>query len=356
MPPLFWKYLAPLLLLSGFHAGAAAQDAAAKLATKLASTSELALYQGADRQQRLIEAAKKEGTLTVYHVYPNLPVVIAEFTKKYGIKVKTWRAGSEAVLQRLTAEARSGRSEVDVVQNNAPENEAAHREKLLQEVRSIHHKDLIAAALPSHGEWVGITQDIWSLAYNTNAVKKEELPKSYADLQDSKWKGRLGIESNNHVWFGTLLGELGEEQGSKIFNTIMTTNGISARKGHSLLTVLVASGEVPLALTVYSWNPEQIKQKNAPIEGLLLSPVIAQISGIAMLKRAPNPASALLFYEFMISEGQKHLADTLFVPVSKKFVPPYGSKPVKFIDPSKALDMQDKWQKNFDEMIVKRAK
>jgi iron(III) transport system substrate-binding protein len=270
--------------------------------------------------------------------------------------VKFWRAGSEAVLQRVTAEARSGRSEVDLMQNNSPENEAAHREKLLQEVRTPLLKDLIAAATPAHGEWVGITQDIWSAAYHTASVKKEELPKSYLDLQDPKWKGRLGIEANNHIWFGTLMGELGEEQGSKIFNNIVNTNGISARKGHSLLTVLVASGEVPLALTVYSWNPEQLKQKNAPIEGLLLPPLIGQASGIAMLKRAPNPASALLLHEFLIGEGQKLLADASFVPTSKKIPTPFGNLPVKFVDPVKALEMNDKWLKNFDEMIVKRAK
>ena len=328
-----------------------AQDTA-----KAAALKELAAYSGSDRHERLVEAAKKENGLTVYHVYPGLTKIIETFSKKYGIKVKTWRAGSEAVLQRVVAEARASRAEVDVVQNNAPENEAAHRERLLQEVRSPFFSDLIAPATPAHKEWVGITLDVWSAAYNTASVKKEELPKSYADLQDPKWKGRLGIEANNHAWFGALLSELGEEQGSKIFNNIVANNGLSARKGHSLLTILVASGEVPLALTVYSWNPEQLKQKNAPIEGLLIAPVIAQPSTIAVLKRAPNPASALLFYDFMLSEGQKLLADAAYVPTSKKIATPFQNYPLKFIDPARALDLQDKWLKNFDEMIVKKSK
>jgi iron(III) transport system substrate-binding protein len=332
------------------HAQVAAADAGK-------AARDLALYQGADREARLVELAKKEGELSVYHVYPALPVVIAAYTKKYGIKVRAWRSGSEAVLQRVSAETRGGRFDVDIVQNNAPENEAAYREKLLQEVWSPGLKDLVPGAAPAHKSWAGITLDIWVASYNTNSVKKDELPKSYADLQDPRWKGRLAIEANNHVWFGSLLSEMGEEAGSKIFNTIVATNGISTRKGHSVLANLVASGDIPLALTVYSWIPEQLKKKGAPIESIVLQPLLAQPSTIAMLKRAPNPAAALLFHDFMLSpEGQKLLADAQFVPASRLIDGPLAKVPMKLIDPARGLDMQDKWLKSFDEMIIKKAK
>lgn len=317
----------------------------------------LAMYQGPDRQQRLVEAARREGELSVYHAYPRLTAMLDAFGKKYGIKIKSWRSGSEAILQRLTTEARGGRFEVDIVQNNAPENEAAHREKLLQEVRSPYVADLVPQAVPAHREWVGITFDVWTAAYNTDKVKKSELPKSYQDLQDPKWKGRLGIEADNHAWFGTLLSELGEEQGTRIFNNIVATNGISARKGHSLLTTLVASGDVPFALTVYNWNPEQLKAKGgAPIEGLFIPPVIAQPSTIALLKRAPHPAAALLFYDFMLTDGQKMLADNSYVVTTTKLPSPVAGVPIKYIDPQRALDQQQKWLKSFEEIIVKKAR
>ncbi len=346
-----WKLMILALIAGAAHSLALAQDT-----PKMAAARELALYQGPERQERLLEAAKKEGELLVYHVHPTLPIMMAAFTKKYGIKVNAWRAGSEAILQRLTTEARGGRFEVDIVQNNSPENEAAHRERLLQEVRSPYLADLIPQALPAHKEWAGITLEVWIAAYNTAKVKKDELPKRYEDLQDPKWKGRLGIEANNHVWFGALLSVLGEEQGSKIFNNIVSTNGISARRGHSLLATLVASGEIPLALTVYYWNPEQLKVKGAPIEGWAIQPLIAQLSTVAMLKRSPNPASAILFYDFMLNEGQKLLADNHVVASSKKIPSPFANVPLNFIDSAKALDMQDKWLRNWDEMIVKKAK
>jgi iron(III) transport system substrate-binding protein len=77
-----------------------------------ASAVDLAMYTGPDRQARLIAGAKKEGTLTVYHVYPALSKVMAAFTQKYDIKTKAWRAGSEAVLQRVISEARGNKFEV----------------------------------------------------------------------------------------------------------------------------------------------------------------------------------------------------------------------------------------------------
>ena len=184
-------------------------------ATKPLSIQELANYQGADRTARLIEGAKKEGSLVVYHVYPALTNIMNDFGKKYGIKIKSWRAGSEAVLQRLTSENRGNKFDVDIVQNNAPENEAAFREKLLQDVYSPYQADLLAQAIPSHKQWVGITVDIWTAAYNTDKIKKEDLPKTYKDLLDPKWKGQLGIEGNNHAWFGALMGKMGEDEGQR---------------------------------------------------------------------------------------------------------------------------------------------
>ncbi len=332
--------LAASLLIAGSHALAA----------------EPALYQGADRHDRLVAAAQKEGEVSVYHAYPALTVAMAAFTKKYGIKVKAWRSGSEGILQRIITEARGSRFDVDIVQNNAPENEALHREKLLQEVRSPYLADMMAQAIPAHREWVGVTLDVWTAAYNSDKIKKEDLPKSYQDLLDPKWKNQLGIEANNYGWFGTLVDAMGEAQGRKLFADIVATNGMSFRKGHSLLTTLVASGEVPLALTVYSWNPVQLKKKGAPVEALLLPPVLAQFSTLAMLRKAPHPNAAALFYDFMLNEGQSILAGLDFVVASKKITTPFSKVALKFVDPEQALDRQDKWTKLYEDVLIKNAR
>lgn len=319
------------------------------------SLQEIVSYQGPDRHDRLVEAAKKEGELTVYHAYPQLSAVTEAFSKKYGIKVKSWRSGSEGILKRIVTESTAKRHEVDVVQNNAPENEAAHREKLLQAGWSPYFKDLMPAAVPGHKEWVGITLDVFTAAYNTNQIKKEDLPKSYKDLLDPKWKGKLGIETEDHHWFATITEAMGKEQGTKLFRDIAASNGFSVRKGHSTLTSLVVSGDVPLGLTVYSWNPSQPKAKGAPIERLDLQPVVAQFSTMGILKNAPHPAAATLFYDFMLSEGQKILAEKDFPVTNKNYPSSYSSMQLKLIDPGRVLDNHEAWVKTYQDVINVKA-
>ncbi len=209
------KACAALSLLSlNFHAAIPAFAQSKKAESTVA---EMALYQGQDRFQRLIEGAKKEGELTYYQSRPDVGPALDAFTKKYGIKVKNWRASGETVLQRVLTEARGGRLDVDIVETSSPQLEALRREKLLQRVNSPYHGELMPAAIPGHKEWVGTVFHVFVAAYNTDKVKKEELPKTYQDLLDPKWKGRLGIEADDHAWFATLVQVLGEEKGEETF-------------------------------------------------------------------------------------------------------------------------------------------
>jgi iron(III) transport system substrate-binding protein len=323
------------------------------------TVAEIALYQGENRQQRLIEGAKKEGEVTIYNSMPveDMKPIAEAFTKKYGIKVKSWRASSSSVTQRIITEARGGRSEVDLVEDNGPGVEAVFREKLLQQVTTPSHDNMMPQAIFAHKEWVGFSINIFVQAYNTSQVKKEELPKTYQDLLDPKWKGRLGIEAEDHDWFAVLVQELGQERGTRLFKDIVDTNGLSVRKGHSLLTQLVASGEVPLSLTNYNYKPAQLKQKGAPIAAFFIPPAIAYFNGIGLLKKAPHPHAALLFYDFMLSdEAQQILARNFNVPASKSIDAPEKRIPLKFIDPALSLDMSEKWVKAYEEAVTKRVK
>src|SRR5665647_2287950 len=265
--------------------------AALAQAPALGSMTELAQYAGPDRMQRLIAGAKKEGKLNIYTSAQtdDMGALVAGFEKKYGIKVSIWRAGSEKVLQRSVTEAQAKRFTVDVMETNGPELESMHREQILQAVKSPGLKDLLPQAIRPHGEWVGTRLNVFVQAYNTNLVKKEELPKTWEDLLNPRWKGRLGIEAEDSDWLAGLFGSLGEARGTKLFKDIVATNGMSVRKGHTLLTQLVVSGEVPMALTVYNYKAEQFKSKGAPIDWFSIGAAIARPNGIGVARGAPNP-------------------------------------------------------------------
>lgn len=318
--------------------------------------SALAAYDGPDREQRLAEGARREGHLNLYTslTVDDMAVLNAAFEKKFGVKVQMWRASSEKIVQRAVAEARAGRFDVDVVESNAPSLEILHREGLLQAVRSPHHADLIPAAVPAHREWVGARLNVFVHAYNTRLVRKEELPASYADLLHPRWKGRLGIEASDEDWFAAVVQQLGEDKGLKLFRDLVAANGLSVRRGHTLLTNLVAAGEVPFALTVYNFTAEQVKQKGASLDWFVLPPAIARANGVAVARRAPRPHAALLYYEFMIGdEGQRILLKRDFVPASRKMDTALNRGPLTIIDPALIVDQGERWARLYDEIVVK---
>jgi ABC-type Fe3+ transport system substrate-binding protein len=324
-----------------------------------AQMGEIAALQGADREQRLIEGARKEGSLTLYTSFTtnDMAIFFAAFEKKYGVKVNAWRASSEAVLQRALNEARARRYEVDAFETNGPELEALHREQVLQAVNSPHHSTLVPQAVRPHREWATTRFNLFVAAYNTNLVKNEELPKTWADLTHPRWKGRLGIEAYDHDWFAGIVGGLGEAQGLKVFRDIVATNGMSVRKGHTLLSNLVVSGEVPLALTVYYYRPVQLKDKGAPIDWFALKPVVARPNGVAVARRAPHPHAAVLFYDFMLNEAQDIMMKRNFIPSSARVAATLKDVPqFTVIDPKVVLDEGEKWTKLYDEIIVKQAR
>lgn len=320
--------------------------------------AELAQYEGADRLQRLIDGAKKEGNLSIYTSAQtdDMGALVAGFEKKYGIKVSVWRAGSEKVLQRAVTEARANRNSVDIVETNGPELEAMHREKVLQAIKSPHHRDLIPAAIRPHGEWVGTRLNVFVQAYNTKLVKKEELPKTWDDLLHPRWKGRLGIEAEDQDWLAGVMSDLGEARGTKLFKEIVATNGVSVRKGHTLLTQLVVSGEIPFALTVYNYKAQQLKDKGAPIDWFSIGNPIARPNGIGVARTAPNPHAAVLFYDYEISEeGQKILAGRDFVPTNTKVDTPFNKTQLNFIDARVMLDEYAKWTKLYEEIFAAKS-
>src|SRR5215475_2077704 len=318
--------------------------------------ADIATYQGADRTQKLIEGAKKEGRLTIYSsaIVEDLAALTSAFEKKYGIKVQVWRASSENIIQRAATEARGNRFDVDVFETDGVAMEAIYREKLLQEVRSPLLTDLMPQAIRPHKEWIGDRVQIFTAAYNTRAVKKDDLPKTYDDLTNPKWKGKLGIEAADHDWFSAVIGSLGEEKGVKLFREIVTKNGLSARKGHTLLANLVVTGEVPLALTTYLYKVQQLKNDGAPIDYVVLPPEVARPQGTGMARKAPHPNAAVLFMDFLLSDGQEILAKRDFIPTNVKVKPLPENMPLVFVDPAILLDQNDKWEKLYKDVISAR--
>lgn len=318
--------------------------------------AKLALDSSPERAARILKGAKEEGVLSVYGSAPveDMSQIFSAFEKKYGIKVRYWRAGPQELIRRADTEYRAGRFDIDIVQANGPTMEALRRENIFQAVASVHHADLLPQAVPDHREWVGERLNIIIGAYNTKAVKAEFLPASYEGFADARWIGKIAVEATDYDWLATVVTAMGEEKGIETFKQIGRTAGYSVRKGHTLITTLVAAGEIPLSLNVFSYKVDQLAKEGAPIAPLTIPPAVGRVNGIATGRRPPHPNAALLYYEFMLSDAQQVLLERDFTPTNQKVQKlPDGMK-LDFVDSAKLLDDGEKWTQLWKEITSLR--
>jgi len=348
-----WMVSAARCLVAALAAAATALSPGA-LAQSPSANEAVYQYKGADRDARLVERAKQEGTVSVYSsLAPTEATPLVEaFEKKYGIKVQMWRGLSEGVVQRAVSEARGKRHAVDVIETNGPEMESLAREQLLAPFHSPYLADLPPAVIPKHGLWVPDRLNFFVVAFNTSKVKREDLPKSYEGFLDPKWKGRVTLEATDAEWMGGVVKTWGEARGMGFFNKLSAMKP-DMRKGHVLLAQLIASGEVDVGLTAYYANADSFKRRGAPVDWAPVEPVIARPQGIGVVRNAPHPNAALLFADFILSpQAQEMLSSMGRVPVSRQVKTETSAMNYVMSDPAVVLDEKDKWEQLWDKLFL----
>lgn len=319
-------------------------------------------YRGPDRTARLIAGAKKEGELMLYSslTQEDQLALADDFKRRYGVTLRFWRGSQAHILQRVLSETRAGRFEFDVLETNAPQVEAIAREALLQRMNSpFVEQELLPETMPAHGEWAPDRLNLVVYAYNTGAVKKGELPRSWQDLADPKWKGRVGMESTNVEWFATVVDALGEEAGLDLFRRV-GDNGVAVRTGHTHSTGRVIAGEIPLMMGVYSHDVDRMKAKGAPIDWFVIAPAVILPSCVAVSRRAPHPHAAALFYDYMLTEGQRFYTAMHRVPANKGLDSPVRrlvreGATFRIVDAQRGADDYDRWLRLYKKLIVDRS-
>ena len=264
----------------------------------------------------LIEAAKKEGKV-IWYTSVDLPLaekVAKAFEAKFpGIAVRVERSGAERVFQRIGQEYASNIHACDVVNSS----DAAHsivwkRDNLLEaylpeDVAKFYpaeHKDP-DGMFASFRVWVSI------IAYNTDLVKKEEAPKSFADLLDPKWKGK--IVKAHPGYSGTIMTatyQMQRDLGWGFFEKLAAQNIMQVQSSADPPKRL-ALGERAVMADGNEYNIFQIAEKNGPVAPVYAtegSPLI--VGPTAMFKAAPNPNAARLFCNYSFTpECQQLIID-----------------------------------------------
>ena len=314
----------------------------------------LLMNQGPERDTQLTREAKKEGGLTLYTSQSpkDTSALVEAFQKKYDLKVTVWRASGEKVIQRAVTEAHAHRYTPDVFESDAVVMESLYREKLLQEFYSPSFKDLPAHAFQKGHFYVADRFNFFTMVFNTNLVKPEDAPKTYQDLLNPRWSGKLGLEAADSDWFAAMVKSMGEADGLAYFRRLKE-NKPQLRKGHTLMAELVAAGEIPIAVALYNHAAERLVKSGAPIEWRALQPTMGRAGAIGVASNLTHPNAALLFVDFTLSkEGQEIIKSRQRVPASNAVPSPLSNFPYKLIDPSVTLDEYKKWDKIWNDLFV----
>jgi iron(III) transport system substrate-binding protein len=274
------------------------------------SVSQLALYQGADRETILIQGAKKEGQIVFYNSHTWFKAVAQEFEKKYPfIKVAEWRADGADVMKRVIEESQAGRFLADVVESTAGNIGGIHSHGLLQEHRSpeLRFFDDDVMLKGKNGVYYWADRETYiGLGFNTNHIPAAEAPKRLNDLLDPKWKGKMSLAGGATAarWVGAVIEMAGREFIEKLSGQDVNVHKLSG----AALANLVVTGEVPMSPTIFDSNIFVAKRKGAAVEWRPVDPVVANVGYSGLVAKAPHPHAALLFLDYIHSkEGQQFI-------------------------------------------------
>lgn len=277
-----------------------------------ADVGDVFAYEGDDWQDVMEAGAEAEDILTVYSAIGADVVqpLLDAFTERSGLETELYSATAEDVRTRILTEYDAGRHDVDFfIGGNSLEHDILAQEDISQAYETPSSASFDSERRDEDGHWYSIYEAMYVPAYNTDLISSDEVPTSYEDFLDDSWSGRLGIEASDVDWFSTLATAWGEEEGLAYFQDLAAQEPRMVR-GHTALTNLVISGEIPLAMTVYSYRVEREKAEGAPIDWLRLEPTVMIPNGASIPQQSQSPHSALLLAEYLLSPtGQEAIAE-----------------------------------------------
>jgi iron(III) transport system substrate-binding protein len=331
-----------------------------KKETGTASATAEAAKAFAKSSEELYPKAKQEGSLIVYSVWDieHLRAVTDAFMKRYpGIRASYWQGRNPEIVTRVLTEFQGGQASVDVIlSDNAPPvlraaGAMAAYDTVQKNVLYLHDPTLPTVSL-----------QIQALAYNTKKIKPADLPKSWEDIANPKYKGMIALDDPMRAGpLSSMLAGLKTQWNDDArFNKFL--GGLKAlkvpvHKSTSAMFRLVISGEYAICMPALLHDVIEEVHKGTPVDYVRTVPPVIFPRQAGIYAKAPNPNAAKLFAEWLISdEGQKTIDSLGRESARNDFKSktsidtafPKGTKPLpvtdkQFLeDPKKWLDMHVK--------------
>ena len=301
----------------------------------------------------LVRRAEEDGALSVYTSSPDMEEMVSEFEDRFDIDVSVYRAGSEALLQRVGQEAGANRLGADVIETGVGEMTQFSTDGLLDPYDSG-----LADTLRPGSTFDGWTADryaVFTVAWNTDRVGPNGPPERWVDLADDRWNGQLALEQSDFDWYASLYryfqGQgLGDGEIDGIFQRI--AGGASVVTGHTLMAQLLSAGEFAVAASAYTDSVDDAIESGAPVDRYpAVEPLIIKAAGVGIVKGCRHPAAAALFTEWLLTDAQPLLLEAHRVPASTAVTDPIAGVDVINVDSSVVTTDAEQWSERYQELI-----
>jgi len=270
----------------------------------------------------LIEAAKKEGKVVWYTtliVNQAIRPLKEAFEKTYpGIELQYARADEAPTAAKILAEAQASRLQADIfdgISNMVPLKRAG---------LVVPHGSPSAGKIPAElkdqqGYWISILLYVFSPGINTTLVSKDQAPKTYQDLLDPRWRGKMAWNPGSIAgalgFVGATLMSMGDARGMDYLKALSAQRIVNIEASSRAILDQVIAGEYPIGLMMFNHHTVINAQQGAPSDWIKLEPVPVALDAVAILKDAPHPNAAKLLVDFLTSEdGQRVLQKADYLP------------------------------------------
>jgi len=268
---------------------------------------------GAQRKAFLEEGAKKEREIVFYTSLSltDYPKILPHFEKAYPfIKTNTYRSTPSGVFTRVETEARAGRHAVDVVGSAPVEMWQLKQRKHSAAYLSPEQKALPPGSRDPEGYWQGFEVTPLVTAFNTKQVPGADAPRTYQDLLNPRWKGRISLGTEEYTWFNILLESMGGKKGAEYMQALAKQELQMPGSSSVMRVQLMLAGESAIALAARGRRVTDYKQQGAPIDFRIMDPYGGEPNFVALMQRSTHPHAALLFIDWILSEeGQTRMVE-----------------------------------------------
>ena len=277
--------------------------------------------------QATIEAAKKEGSAVWYTtgiIDQFVRPTVDAFAKKYGVKVDYVRANAAEIGLRVSNEAKAGKVLADLIDGTST-TVLLKRENLVE--KWVPDVKIPERYIDPDRFWMATNEYVLTPGYNEELVPAAVRPKTWDDLLDARWKGKMAwnttpSSSSGQGFVGLVMMEKGEANARAYFEKLAKQNVVGLKVSARQVLDMVIAGEYALGIEIFNNQAIISRTRGAPVNWIAMDPGLAVLSVMSMTKGAPHPNAAKLLFEFIVSrEGQIIMRDSGELPVDPDLPP-----------------------------------